>query len=130
MGPTWINVDFDQVTKALMKLAMMADDDGVLPTAAEMKLTHGTSAGPAAGMRLELSRTSLYLAALIEKLKGDLAETSDQVKATVAQLAASDASLADEAAALVGFLDSITPVQNPTTSISSSATHINRGLVG
>ena len=99
-----ISVDIDAVMQALRRITQHADE---LPTPGAMRATEGVNVGPTVDFRAALTASAANLGIRVAKIRGLLADSHDQIAQTVKELVASDASLADEAAAIMQIVDSI-----------------------
>ena len=97
------------------KATMLRIEQGrsAVPEYFEISKAVGTKAGVAANFHETLFQAANALASLVEKVLVELDATSDAIRATVADLVATDEASADEADAILKMLDStVNPEDN------------------
>jgi hypothetical protein len=116
MQETIISVDFDQAAENARLISAHIED---LPSAAVSSHHEGTAVGVTGEFHAALQATALQLPATVERLRSLLQSSQEAIEKTVADLISRDASMADEANAM---LAGIADIAGPSSSPASSST--------
>jgi hypothetical protein len=113
-----ILIDIDGMLASIDKIVgrlLEFPDEGTL------NVSHGAGIGVAKDFRSELGRTARVLEATAGKIRADLQQTQEAIRATMNDMVEQDAALADDAQRMLTVVESVVPPTTPAGSGSPSA---------
>ena len=127
MADSTIGLDLDLVVQNLLTMIGLGD---VIPPAGEVSVAKGLASGPGAGYHAKLVQRGQDLADLVIKLRSDLENAHDAIKATVDQFIAQDAAQAQIANDLLASIDSMAATDNSSPSVSTTSSSSSGASTG
>lgn len=124
-GGGGIFVEVEAMVKTLSDMGAGAEE---LPAPSVMRENIGSGIGVTEAFKQELVSVGGQLATLISTMKTELTKTQEAVRLAVSDMVAMDGALADEAAAIIAFIDSAvepTPAKKPVQGHSPSPTAVD-----
>jgi len=119
-----ISMDIDNVLVTIKKIVTPLTE---FPEPGDMLQSEGATYGAASPFRIELSRTARDLGVVVEKIRENLENTGEMVKATMEDMVETDASLAQAATLVEAQFNSVND-SAPSPVPPAPTKHVNPGL--